>query len=328
MSRRAGRRMFSAKRFLPLIGLLLFAYIVNSVGVSVITEAFLKANPLYFIFALLLVFLSSGIKAYKWKLGVDAQKPGFKFIDAWKAFIIGIFAAVITPGRIGEIIKAIYAADDRKIRTGKAFATVFIDRVVDTILLFLLAIIGIYYMTAEFAIGFSTPKIAIGAFVVFAIVILLVLEEGVTRRMMRPIFRKLVPKRHQNILRTNFEEFYEGVRVIRRKRFLLEKIAGLTLIAWGIVFLQYYLLLLSAGINISFFYMTMIIPVSMLAELIPISISGIGTRDLVLIGMLGLLGIGAGSAVAFSLIILLFNYFIASLGLLFWLADPVKIWRL
>ncbi len=328
MSRKVENRMFKAKRFLPVVGLLLFAYIVNSVGVSVITEAFLKTNPLYFIVALSLTSVSSGIKAYKWKLGVDVQKPGFKFFEAWKAFIIGLFAAVITPGRLGEIIKAIYAADNRKIRTGKAFATVFIDRVIDTLLIFLLAIIGIYYMTAEFALGFSTPKTAIAVFIAFGIVVFLVLEEGVTRNMLRPVFRKIIPKKHQAILKTNFEEFYEGVRAIRKERLLLLKISALTMLAWFFVFIQYYLLSLAAGIDISYFYIAMIMPVSMLAELAPISISGIGTRDLVLIGMFGLLGIGAGSAVAFSLIVLLFNYCIAAIGLFFWMKDPIKIWRL
>lgn len=60
-------------------------------------------------------------------------------------------------------------------------------------------------------------------------------------------------------------------------------------------------------------------------ELIPVSISGVGTRDAFLIFVLGLIGIGKESAIAFSLLYLLTYWFLGLIGFFFWVKEPVKL---
>ena len=61
-----------------------------------------------------------------------------------------------------------------------------------------------------------------------------------------------------------------------------------------------------------------------MVEIIPISFSGMGTRDAVLIYFFSLLAIGAASAVAYSFLILIFIYIAAAVGLVMWHFDPVR----
>jgi uncharacterized membrane protein YbhN (UPF0104 family) len=67
-------------------------------------------------------------------------------------------------------------------------------------------------------------------------------------------------------------------------------------------------------------------PTLTLVELIPISVSGIGTRDAAVVFFFSVLGIGSAEAVSFSLIYLIFGtYFNALVGFIAWLANPAKL---
>ena len=61
-------------------------------------------------------------------------------------------------------------------------------------------------------------------------------------------------------------------------------------------------------------------------DLLPISISGIGTRDMALIFLFGLKGVSAEQAVAFSLLYLFMSYWlIALIGVGVYFRYPIEI---
>jgi uncharacterized protein (TIRG00374 family) len=98
------------------------------------------------------------------------------------------------------------------------------------------------------------------------------------------------------------------------------------IISWIPPFIYGYLLALSLGINIGLFFFILVIPVLSLLDLLPISISGIGTRDVALIFLFGLNGISAEQAVAFSLLYLFMSYWlIALIGAAVYYIYPIKI---
>ena len=69
-----------------------------------------------------------------------------------------------------------------------------------------------------------------------------------------------------------------------------------------------------------------VIPLLGLLDLLPISISGIGTRDVTLIFFFGLQAVSAEQAVAFSLLYLFTSYWlIALLGAVVYLRYPIHL---
>jgi uncharacterized membrane protein YbhN (UPF0104 family) len=62
-----------------------------------------------------------------------------------------------------------------------------------------------------------------------------------------------------------------------------------------------------------------------LVELIPFSISGLGTRDATVIYFFGAVGIGSAEAVGFSIVYLLIGTYLTALaGFFLWLRTPVR----
>ena len=83
---------------------------------------------------------------------------------------------------------------------------------------------------------------------------------------------------------------------------------------------------LSIGIDVGVLFFVLVIPVISLLDLLPISISGIGTRDVALIFLFGLKGIAPEQAVAFSLIYLFMSYWLVALiGAGVYFRYPIKI---
>jgi uncharacterized membrane protein YbhN (UPF0104 family) len=82
---------------------------------------------------------------------------------------------------------------------------------------------------------------------------------------------------------------------------------------------------MALNIPVTYFHMILILPFTTLVEALPISFSGVGTRDAVLILMFTLLGISSSLAVSFSIMILILNYIMNLFGVLFWIKNPFKL---
>jgi hypothetical protein len=80
-----------------------------------------------------------------------------------------------------------------------------------------------------------------------------------------------------------------------------------------------------ASIPVSARYVVLIMPIVTLVELIPFSISGLGTRDATVIYFFSVVGVGSAEAVGFSIVyVLIGTYLTALAGFVLWLRHPVR----
>jgi uncharacterized protein (TIRG00374 family) len=109
-------------------------------------------------------------------------------------------------------------------------------------------------------------------------------------------------------LKIVFFEFF------RQKRIAFV-VSVLSVINWLCLFLRNYLYARALGINVSFIYFLFIWPIIFLITLLPISIIGIGVRDVALIFFFFFLGIDKEHAVSLSVLeIILFLFFPVMIG--------------
>src|SRR3989344_4917472 len=76
---------------------------------------------------------------------------------------------------------------------------------------------------------------------------------------------------------------------------------------WIILYSISFLIALSIGIKVSFIYFFLFMPIATFVGQMPITISGLGTREAVLISLFGLLGIEATKIFSMSLINIVIN---------------------
>jgi glycosyltransferase 2 family protein len=317
--------MKSGVKILSLIGIALFLIILSRINLSALIEIFSHTNVMFLFLALFVNCVAIALKSLKWKIIVNSVKPMFSLKESIIAFFVGFSFSTITPAKLGDFIKVFYITDEN-CGLGKSLSTIVIDRLIDIILLFSIALVGIYGFSVFYHIEIVSTSTAILIMCGVVAGIYIVLNKPVLSALLRPFFYHFVPQHLKNKVTIYFEDFFTGLFAFYhdRRRFFSSVFVGV--LSWIPPFVYGYLIAQSIGIDIGIIFFILVIPVISLLDLLPISISGIGTRDVALIFLFGLKGITAEQAVAFSLIYLFMSYWlIALIGAAVYLRYPIKI---
>ena len=290
------------------IGIIIFIYLLLNIDLKILLTCFKKVNIFYFFISLLFIIPTIFVKSVKWLLIVE-KEDRISLGRAIVAWIAGFGAGLITPGRVGDFLRAKFL----KSKIGKGLLTVFIDRVNDVFVLFLFGIFGVFTLFSNF---FNLGYLFILFFVLFLIGIFVLKTEKLIRKIGKPIYRFFIPKKFKEKIGENFNIFYRNLKKLEKRKIFLNFL--LTILTWFICFIQYFFLSLAFGLNLSYFSICLITPILLLVQLIPISISGIGTREGTSVLLLSNFGIPPELAIAFSLGILIEDYILGGIGLVCW----------
>ncbi|MBW6451236.1 MAG: flippase-like domain-containing protein [DPANN group archaeon] len=312
-------------KYFRLLGVLLFIYIIQATGLENILNQIRNINLIYIIPIILLFIPLFFIKALRWKLLTETYNITDSLTNYIKGIMIGNSIGTFTPGRLGDFTRALELKKTSKLALNHSIITIIADRIEDIIILIIMAIFG----TLFFAYRFGNSEITINLFFVSITILFIMLisitKKNIVKKILKPFFNKLIPEKHKDKIRINFHEFYAFFNKLSNKKITLLKTLILTLSSWIIIFFQTYLMSQGLNINISYIMILSIMPLVVLIEIIPISISGIGTRDVLMIYLLSFILIAPESAVLLSLGILFINYLGTVPGFILLMFNNLKI---
>ena len=155
------------------------------------------------------------------------------------ANFIGFTANNILPLRMGEVVRALMAR--RKVNAPLSYilATLFIERLFDTLCIFLCVILPLLFYN-----DFPSPVVKIGKIVFFiflgATVFLIVLRSKphLAQKIALPVGRKVFPDRLFERFKHFMQTFTDGLQILRNGPAML-KIIVLSLFHWWIVVFSY-----------------------------------------------------------------------------------------
>ena len=307
-------------KYIRLIGLLILAYIITRINFKALLVQFKNIN-LYFLFTaismnLFLIF----VKAIRWKAFLIQQNLSISTKSAFSIYLSSLYIGFITPGRLGEISKALYLKQKQVTSFYKGLSGAIMDRLLDLYFLILLGSVGVYYLSKGKGINLEFVFL----FVIVLSLPIIILHPKVLNLLTHVLFRKISPKKFKDKIRESVNEFIEGINQIINP-FLLYGIL-LTVFSYSLFFLQCFLIAKSIGLQISYFELALIMSIVNIITLIPISISGLGTREASMIFLFKLIGLSTEAAISFSLLIF-FVFFICGglMGFIAWWLNPVKI---
>lgn len=291
------------RNFLPVIGIAVFLYLVYSTGIEKILKAVSEADFILvfpaLVFTVLLVFL----QAYKWDLVLKSQKTYLSFWKVVKMQFAGIFYGIITPGKIGSFIKIDYLSKETGKRLSSSGSSVVIERVLDLLCVFVLALIGSVFVANIFSEIFFYVSLLFFLFA-FALVVFFVFKFEKSRNLLRVLHRFLVPEKLKQKSKDSFKEFYSSFP--SNYELVFPFITGI--VYWIATYSIAFIVMQSLGLNIGLFELLALLPIVTLITLIPVTVSGFGTREASLIVLLGFFGIAPEAVIAFSLL----SFFVAN----------------
>ncbi len=282
------------KSLLPLIGISIFIYIVHDIGVGKIHDALGGINFFFFFISLSLFIPRIVMSTYKWKMITRVQGIEVDLLPLIKLNVIGLFYGTITPLWIGDYIRIPYLKEETNESFGKCASTVLIDQALEFAALFILALMGSIILLERF------PSLFLALFFFFIIFISIALffkEKTRSKKILKILYRLCIPKKLKPFMANEFHSFYESMPSLR----FLGIPFFIELFSYTLFFTQIYILALSFSITIPFLSFILIYPIASLISLIPVTISGFGTREGTLIHLFSLYGIASETTVAISL---------------------------
>jgi glycosyltransferase 2 family protein len=262
----------------------LLYFIFRFIDLSTVLNEIENVNFYYLFVSVFLVIFLILFKAIRWGNIIKIFDTRIDLLSSIKYTIIAIGFALVTPSKIGEFIKAKYLRDKTKISYIKSFITVFIDKGFDLAAMLFLALLGLPLLK-EFS---EWSQIFIYGFVVYLVLIICAF---IFFKDALKISAKIVPKKY----REGFKKI-DFTRAIYLKSFLF------SLIIWAILSLQAFFILKSLGISVSLIVTMSVVPLMALSALVPISLGGIGVREIIAISFFMMMGIGAEKSAVFSLL--------------------------
>jgi len=286
------------------VSLAVLAIVVQRAGVENLLDALRSVELRWFAVALAIHLFGIALRAYRWSLLIASLGAPVPFGRLLYLYFVGNFFNTFLPTGIGgDVVKIIELAPERGGAT--AFSTVFVDRLTGILGSSLIALAVAVTIPANVPPEVQTLVVVTSGGIVLAT---LALTQGkyLDRLIWQSRFFSNLPfagKLHK--VYTALTSYSVGAIV---RATLVSLPFTLTLIA------TQYALSLALGLDVDIRYFILFTPIVALAQVLPISLNGLGIREGAFAALFTSVGVAASDAVAMSLLYQLLRLLTGLLG--------------
>jgi uncharacterized protein (TIRG00374 family) len=245
----------------------------------------------------------------RWVLLLRASEVNIQTSRAVSIFLTSSFVGSFLPAGVGGDLARAYGLSRATAAGSEAVASVAIDRLVGVLSLLVMGIIGLLAWTPD--VG-PDPR-AIAAIIVLAALSAAALYADRAVRTMLP------EALHGSRVGRRLLELSDAVARYRGRGAVLLQVFGWSMVVQVLRITQAYLLGLGLGIAVPFRYYLLFMPIGLLMLLLPISVSGFGLPQGVIVWLLRPVGVPDEQSFALSTLIVLTGLAGNLPGLVLWL---------
>lgn len=261
-----------------------------------------------------LLFFNTFISALKWKLllGADRVRVGLWTLVA--SYLVGSFFNLFLPSSIGGDAYRVVDVARRGGGAAGSFASVFADRLTGFLAV---AIWGLAFAAIGFRLLPDPGVLLIPAVVFIGLLFAawLPAQPGLVRKILAVLGLHRRPR-----VNAFAEGFLSSIAAYRRRPAVLAAAMGLSLVFKGVTVAVIAILARMLELPVSPLYLSVIVPLVTLLEALPISVFGLGVRDVSYVFFLGAIGVPQEQALALSLVYVAVTIvYVAAGGVLFML---------
>ena len=289
--------MSRVRKLLPLFGLLLLAWILSRQDWSALSSAFSRLGPRPIAEAALLFSANAALKSVRFQRMLLAQRLVLPLPVAVASYFASLFYGQVTLGRVGELYKT-EALLERGVPLGTALSSSLYDRLLDVALVTLLAAV-----LGAAVVGDARAALAAGVVVLFLIALGVAVLRARSLASVGPIAKLrawLDGRRGGRGLLSMLAQVVSGLDPLLRPSFLLPAMLW-TAVAWAGYFGSLFCVADGMGIHASLVALTAAAALGALSALLPVTVSGLGAREVIYMHVLAREGVGSEQAVALSL---------------------------
>ena len=294
------------------VSLLLILFLIYRVGPSNLIDSVSQVDGALFVIACLLALPIYIVKSFRWSRILNAQKIRLSLPNAVQYVLIGLYAAVLTPGKIGDLLRPYLVSRTEKKSFGFITASVVFDRILDLGMMVVIATLGVLFIFTpeQWETMSSTVILLVVVAILGVLLVYMVFSIDFGKYFLSKLGTVLIgrlPKKYATNIDLNNElnDFFKAIELYRTNYTDIVSAAVCSVAAWIIYGFQGYILFLAfeGSHNVSVWIIIFLVAFTAFTTLIPFTISGIGVRETIFIAFLGTIGIAEAEALSFSLLL-------------------------
>jgi hypothetical protein len=311
------RRRARLRALVRLVGPALLVVLLWRIDTAALARSLRSADGWLVAAAIALNPVSIHLKVVRWRIILRRRGIEYGLGRAWLAFLTSAYVAMLTPGRVGDVLRIQYLRAEAGVEYAEGFASIVMDRLCD------LWVLAGFVTVAMVRYGpFLSPGLAWLSWACVGVTVLgplVLLVPGVPERLFGAVFRRAAGSRGSVPL------FLGSLRAQIGWPLLVNLL--LTTATFVVNYLQGWLVSAATGIHLGFVDVLCLLAVASLLGLLPISVSGLGTREAFFALLFPFLGRSAEDGVSFGLLVFGVIYVAITLaGFVAWqLAPPPSV---
>lgn len=282
-----------ALRLLVSVGLLW--YVLSKTELSAIADSMRSVDWIWLLAAFISLFIGKIWTGYRWQKLLEAHGLRVPLRLLVNSLFVGQFFNSFLPSTVGgDAVRAydtaVYSRDPMR-----SVTAVFVDRLIGVFALVLLGVVAIgvgIWLNADVA---AYTWLIIASLVICVVAIIVVFDPTLAAHCEALLNRFKLPKVANKVRKAS-----KALLALRAERHLLWISFVVSLLLQLNVVMYYYFCALALNINVPLIYFFLFTPIVLIILLVPFSINGIGLRESAYVFFLGMVGIGASDAIAFS----------------------------
>ncbi len=312
----ASRRLIGA--LIRLVGPLLLVVLVVKMPAAdrhAALEAVTHASGWWLLAAMPLNFLVIHLKVIRWDVLLRTRGIVYPRRKSWLAFLTSAYVAMLTPGRVGDVLRIQYLRHDLDVPYSEGLASIVMDRLCDLyVLVVFVAFAAVRYSPIivgglAWVTWVGVAGIVLGPCVFFV--------PGLAEWLMSRLYARLAKGDDA----AGFPRFLEALRANVGRSLLLT--VPLTVAGFGVNYVQGWLIARAIGLDLSLVDATCLLAIGSLLGLLPVSFSGVGVREYFFSLAFPLLGFAPAEGVTFGLLVFFVIYVvIVAIGFISWQIAP------
>lgn len=309
----AGRRAKALLRLLgPVLLVIVIARIPDRAGMI---RAIGAASVLPLVLSSSLNIVNNYLKVIRWQVLLRTRGIEYPTRRALPAFLSSVYVGMLTPGRVGDVVRIQYLRAELGVSYAEGLASIVMDRLCDLYVLVVFVAIGVVRYSPVIVGHLAYVTWGAVAGIVFAPLLFLV--PGVAERSMSGIYARIAGDRGAGGL----DRFLVAVRA-NVGRPLLQTVP-LTVLAFVVNYVQGFMIAWALGLPMTFFDAMCLLAIASLLGLLPISVSGVGVRELFFSLVFPLLGLRPEVGVSFGILVFVVIYLVnIAIGFVAFQIDP------
>jgi uncharacterized membrane protein YbhN (UPF0104 family) len=264
----------------------LFAVALSKVDWMKLGHHLIGARPVYLVFILLSAGGALVAQALAWRYILSFQGIPFPLLRSVRAFLGGNYLGKVTPGHVGDFLRAAYVVDGSEADTGFALSGIMYEKVLKDLALVLttLSLLLIYPVGYQLMTPMKASALILGMAAMLFMVATVYFHPRVRAWFISIFTGNGFLNRYRELLEVASDGIDRGRSAVDKRHLIIPFLV--LLLSFYFYFWEGYLVNRVVGTGLPFITISRFVLVSQIAgRLVPFTLMGIGARELALLAL-------------------------------------------